>query len=452
MAPSPTGYVHLGSARTALFNLLHARHHGGRFVLRVDDTDLERNREEYEHAIYDGLRWLGLEWDEGPDVGGEAGPYRQSERLDLYRQHAVRLIESGAAYRCYCTVEELAEQRRRAEAERRPYVYDRRCLREPPADRLGKAAFAVRFRVPDDEVAFHDEVRGGLRFDTSLIGDFVIVKSDGYPTYNFASPVDDALMGITDVIRGEEHISNTPGQLLLLDAMGYERPRNYAHLPLILMPDRTKMSKRRHPEADLALYREAGYLPDAMVNYLALLGWNPGTEREIFSLDELVEVFDLSRVQKAGAVFDIRKLDSMDGEYIRRLTDAELAERLRPLLPELDSERLQTAVPALKERMAHLDQARELLAYLWEAPPEPAADGQGDKLRAVIEALEPVDWSPEAIEAALERLRESGSYSKAELFRPVRRALTKGNSPPIHYTLALLPRAEALARLRRASS
>ena len=447
MAPSPTGNVHLGSARTALFNLLFARHHGGSFVLRLDDTGLERNRPEYETAVYEGFRWLGLEWDEGPDVGGPHGPYRQSERLDTYREQAARLIESGAAYRCFCTPDELAAEREAAKAERRAYKYSRRCLTDPPA---GRTDFVVRFRVPPGETAFTDLIRGDMRFDNDEFGDPVIVKSNGWPTYNFASPIDDAHMRITHVFRGEEHLPNSPIQFLLLDAMGFARPRALAHFPVIVGKDGKKLSKRLHPETRLSLYRELGYLPEAMVNYLALLGWNPGTEQELFSLDELIGAFDIGRVQRANAMFDWDKLDWINGQYIRALSDSELAERLEPFLPNLSKAAIAVAAPALKERLPRLDKAHELLGYLQEPPPAPTLkDGQREMLEAALERLEDVEWSAAAIEAALEELREARGWSRAKLFTPIRESVAGKITPPIGTTLALLPKAEALSRMRR---
>src|SRR4029077_3190787 len=348
IAPSPTGFAHLGTASTALYNVLFARQNDGAFVLRIDDTDVDRNRPEYEALIYESLRWLRLDWDEGPHEPGPYGPYRQSERLDVYREHAARLIAEGKAYRCYCTPEELEEERREAQREKRAYKYSRRCLTNPPE---GRSVFAVRFKVPGGEVAFHDMVRGEMRFDADLIGDFIIIKSDSYPTYQFASPVDDALMKITHVIRGEEHLSNTPYQLLLVDALGYERPQAYAHMPLILAKDGTKMSKRKHPELNLAIYREEGYLPEALINYLALLGWNPGTEQEIFSIDELVKAFSFDRVQHAGARFDWEKVNWLDGEYTRNLGLDDRGRGLEPFVPEADEATIRKAAPALQTRM-----------------------------------------------------------------------------------------------------
>ncbi len=448
IAPSPTGFAHLGTASTALYNVLFARKHGGTFVLRVDDTDVERNRPEYEQLIYEGLHWLGLDWDEGPDKGGPDAPYRQSERLDLYKQHAARLLADGKAYRCFCTPEELDAERKQAQAEKRPYRYSRRCLNNPPA---GRTEFTVRFKVPGGEVTFTDLIRGVMSFDSGLIGDFIVVKSDGFPTYNFASPVDDATMRITHVIRGEEHLSNTPYQLMLIDALGYPRPDAYAHMPLILAADGSKMSKRKHPELNLMLYREQGYLPEALLNYLILLGWNPGTSQEIFTFNELVELFTFDRVQHGGARFDWEKLNWINGEYIRALDDEELARRLRPFLPKLDEATIMRAVPALKTRLPKLAAAVDLLEYLWTDPPPPTLDPDAvERLRAAMEALRNVQWEPAAIHDALMRAVEASGLGPNKTFMPIRQAVTgKKISPPIDYTLALLPRDVAMARLVR---
>ena len=448
IAPSPTGFAHLGTASTALYNVLFARKQGGTFVLRIDDTDAERNRPEYEALIYESLHWLGLDWDEGPDKGGPYNPYRQSERLDLYREQAARLITDGKAYRCYCTPDELEAERKQAQVEKRPYKYSRRCLTNPPSDR---SVFAVRFRVPGGEIHFTDMIRGEMKFDADLIGDFIIMKSDAFPTYQFASPVDDAAMKITHVIRGEEHLSNTPYQLMLVDALGYERPQAYAHMPLILAQDGSKMSKRKHPEMNLALYREQGYLPEALVNYLALLGWNPGTSQEIFTFDELAHAFSFERVQHAGARFDWEKLNWINGEYIRMLSDDELAKRLRPFVPQLDEETIRRAVPPLRTRMHKLAQAIDYLDYLWTDPPTPTLDAEtARRVRSAIDTLRDTPWEPEAIEAALEKAVAESGVGKGKFYTPLRDVITgKKVSLPIHYTLALLPKDVALLRLQR---
>jgi glutamyl-tRNA synthetase len=448
IAPSPTGFAHLGTASTALYNVLFARKQGGTFVLRVDDTDIERNRPEYEQLIYEGLHWLGLDWDEGPDKGGPDAPYRQSERLDVYKRHAAKLLAESKAYRCFCTLEELDAERKQAQAEKRPYRYSRRCLNNPP---VGRTEFTVRFKVPGGEVKFTDLIRGEMRFDSGLIGDFIIVKSDGFPTYNFASPVDDAVMKITHVIRGEEHLSNTPYQLMLIDALGYPRPEAYAHMPLILAADGSKMSKRKHPELNLMLYREQGYLPEALVNYLVLLGWNPGTSQEIFSFDELVQIFSFERVQHGGARFDWEKLNWINGEYIRALDDGELARRLRPFLPQLDEATILRAVPALKTRLPKLAAAADLLDYLWTDPPPPALDPDAvGRLSSAIAALQDLTWEREAIHDAVMGVAEASGAGKNKTFMPIRLAVTgKKISLPIDYTLALLPKDVAMSRLAR---
>jgi glutamyl-tRNA synthetase len=449
IAPSPTGFAHLGTASTALYNVLFARQHDGAFALRIDDTDVERNRPEYEQVIYTSLRWLQLDWDEGPDKGGPYAPYRQSERVDLYREHAAKLLAEGKAYRCYCTPEELDAERKQAQAEKRPYKYSRRCLVDPPKDRT---EFTVRFKVPGGEIKFQDMIRGEMTFDAGLIGDFIIMKRDGFPTYQFASPVDDAAMKISHVIRGEEHLSNTPYQLMLIDALGYERPAAYAHMPLILSKDGTKLSKRKHPEANLALYREQGYLPEALINYLALLGWNPGTSQEIFTFEELLRVFSFDRVQHAGARFDWDKLNWINGEYIRRLDDDELTSRLQPFLPSLDQATIRRAVPALKTRMSKLADATAMLEYLWTDPPPPELDPDAvERVRAAMVALKDVPWEPEPIHEALMAVVEKSGLGPNKTFMPTRLAVTgKKISPPIDYTLALLPKAVAMSRLQRA--
>jgi glutamyl-tRNA synthetase len=450
IAPSPTGFAHLGTASSALYNLLFARAHGGTFVLRIDDTDVERNRPEYEQVIYEGLHWLGLDWDEGPDKGGPVGPYRQSERLDIYKEHAARLIAEGKAYRCYCTAEELDSERKQAQAEKRAYKYSRRCLFNPPQ---GRSEFTVRFKVPGGEVKFTDMIRGEMSFDSGLIGDFIIVKSDTYPTYNYASPVDDATMNITHVIRGEEHLSNTPYQLMVVDALGCARPQAYAHMPLIRANDGSKMSKRKHPELNLLLYREQGYLPEALINYLVLLGWNPGTSQEIFAFEELVRIFSFERVQHGGARFDWDKLNWINGEYIRALSDDELARRLQPFLPQLDEATIGRAAPALKTRITKLADAAELLDYLSTEPSPPALDPDAaGRVRAAMEALKDVPWEPAAIHDALMGVVENSGLGPNKTFMPIRQALTgKKISPPIDYTLALLPKEVALSRLARAA-
>lgn len=320
-APSPTGHLHIGGARTALFNYLYAKRTGGKFLLRIEDTDLNRSTEESEKVIIEGLKWLGINWDEGIEVGGEHGPYRSTERVDIYNPYVEKLLEEGKAYLCYCSEEELEREREEALKKGEMPRYSGKCrhLTKEDRERLEKEGRkpVVRFRVPDNEpIIIEDLVRGRVEFNSNDIGDFIIVKSDGIPVYNFAVTIDDYLMEITTVIRGEEHLSNTPRQILIYKALGFDVPK-FAHVSLILGKDRTKMSKR-HGSTWVEQYRDAGYLPEAINNFLALLGWSPEGEEEIFSMSELENIFDINRVSKNPAVFDIDKLNYINGIYIRK--------------------------------------------------------------------------------------------------------------------------------------
>lgn len=336
IAPSPTGNFHIGTARTALYNYLFARANGGSFVLRIEDTDVLRSEEVFEKDIIDGLTWLGLTWDEGPDKGGAYGPYRQSERTDIYRTHLHTLSEKGMLYRCYCTPEELEQERQAYQERNEAPRYSGKCRSITEADRIrfeeqGKN-FVLRFRTPSETLVFEDIVRGSVSVDTSLIGDMVIAKDMDSPLYNFAVVVDDYTMEITHVIRGEDHVSNTHKQILIQRALGFPLPQ-YAHIPLILNPDRSKLSKRKN-KVSLVEYRKEGFLPEALINCMALIGWNPGGEQEIFSLEELGNIFSLERVHKAGAIFDIQKLRWINAQYIRAKDITELTHLCLPFLVE----------------------------------------------------------------------------------------------------------------------
>ncbi|MCS7284620.1 MAG: glutamate--tRNA ligase [Hydrogenobacter thermophilus] len=329
-APSPTGYLHLGNARTAIFSYLFARHHGGKFILRIEDTDLERSTKEFETMLIEDLKWLGLDWDEF---------YRQSERFDIYREHAQRLIELGHAYPCFCTPEELSLERQEAEKKGVPYRYSGKCrvLDKKQVEELKESgkSYTIRFKVPYGEyVVFEDLIKGHIAINTDDFGDFVIIRSDGTPTYNFVVVIDDALMGITHVIRGEDHIPNTPKQILIYRALGFDVPK-FAHLPVILGEDRSKLSKR-HGAVSVRNYREEGYLPQALFNYLCLLGWSPPQEgKEIYSKEELIEIFDLKDINTSPAVFSKEKLRWMNGVYIREVISLEeLIDGITPFLKQ----------------------------------------------------------------------------------------------------------------------
>jgi glutamyl-tRNA synthetase len=473
MAPSPTGPLHIGTARTSLYNYLFARHVGGTYVLRVEDTDLARSTVEYERDIIDNLHWLGVTWDEGPQAaGGEDigshGPYRQSQRMDRYAREADRLLSQGRAYHCWCTSDELEAVRQEQAAKKEPPRYNGRCLRLTDAELArfegeGRRP-AVRLRVPAEIVRFDDLIRGEVEFDNSLLGDFLIVRASGVPLYHFVVVVDDEAMGITHVIRGEDHLSNTPKHIALIRALGYREPR-FGHIPLILNPDRSKMSKRKSQTA-ISAYREQGYLPEALVNFLAFLGWSPGTEEEIFRLDELADRFEITDVHKGGAVFDSDRLDYLNGVYIRNLTDAQLALRLRPFLPSaLADESVLRVVPLIKERLVRLADASELVAFLTETDAQVATLYDADALlpktrshadvaaslaaaRRAIDGLDQADFSADVLETTCRAAADELGWKAGDFFRPLRVAITgRSVSPPLFGSMELLGRERVLARL-----
>jgi glutamyl-tRNA synthetase len=476
MAPSPTGPLHIGTARTSLYNYLAAKQAGGTYVLRIEDTDTARSTVEFEADIIDNLHWLGISWDEGPQVaGGEDvgayGPYRQSQRMDRYAREADRLLEGGAAYRCWCTPEELEAVRREQEAAKAAPRYNRRCLNLADAERAAFEAegrpSVIRFRVEAEKIVFDDLIRGEVEFDNALLGDFVIVRNDGMPLYHFVVVVDDEAMEITHVVRGEDHLSNTPKHIALIRALGYREPR-FGHIPLILNPDRSKMSKRKS-QTSITAYREEGYLPEAMVNFMAFLGWSPGTEEEIFSLDELAKRFDLAKVHKGGAVFDRDRLDHLNGVYIRNMTDEQLAIRLRSWIPDAVADPdLLRIVPLIKERMVTLGDAAALVGFVWE-PDEVVASwyapellhpkkGGPDEARAALERaaalfgeLDALDFSADVLEQRFREAADAAGMKAGEFFSPIRVAVTgRTVSPPLFDSLELLGRDRSLARVEMA--
>lgn len=337
IAPSPTGYLHIGTARTALFNYLFAKKNHGTFILRIEDTDIERSKKEFEHDMVDGLKWLGIHWDEGPGVEGPYGPYRQSERMHYYTPYLQDLADKDLVYPCYCSKEELEQEREMQVLSKQPPRYSGKCAELSTTQRAamkssGKPS-TLRFRIPRNRILkVADHIRGELTFDTSTLDDFIIAKDFTTPLYNFAVVIDDCLMKISHIIRGEEHISNIPKQILLDEAFGFPIPQ-FAHLPLILNPDRTKLSKRQN-KVSLLEYRKEGYLPQALMNFMALLGWNPGSDRELFTLDELEKEFSLERVNKSGAIFDMQKLDWFNTTYIREMDLSILAALCLPYFIE----------------------------------------------------------------------------------------------------------------------
>jgi glutamyl-tRNA synthetase len=476
MAPSPTGPLHIGTARTSLYNYLAARHAGGTYVLRIEDTDVARSTVDFESDIIDNLHWLGISWDEGPQVAGgddigPHGPYRQSARMELYAREAARLLESGAAYRCWCTPEELEAVRREQEAKKEPPRYNRRCLNLADSDRAAfeeeRRASVIRFKVTPEVIRFDDLVRGEVEFDNALLGDFVIVRNDGVPLYHFVVVVDDEAMEISHVIRGEDHLSNTPKHIALIRALGYREPR-FGHIPLILNADRSKMSKRKS-QTSITAYREEGYLPEAFVNFLAFLGWSPGTEEELFTLDELASRFEIGRVHHGGAIFDRDRLDHLNGVYIRAMTDEQLALRVRPWVPgAIRDDDLLRLMPLIKERLVKLGDVPGLIGFVWE-PDEAVSSWYAPELlhpkkggpaearsalegaRSVLSALDDADFSADTLEQRCREAAEAAGIKAGDFFSPIRVAITgRTVSPPLFASLEMLGRERSLARIDQA--
>jgi glutamyl-tRNA synthetase len=473
-APSPTGYLHVGGARTALFNWLYARRHGGVFVLRIEDTDVERSSADMVTGILDGLSWLGLDWDEGPGIGGPHAPYFQSGRLERYRAAVDGLVAAGHAYYCFCPPDRLRDERTQAEARGEAWQYDRRCLSLPPARVEALVAEAtpraVRFKVPAAGAGFDDAVHGRIAVDGAHIEDFVILRSDNHPTYHLSVVTDDVDMGITLVIRGDDHISNTPKHVLLFEAMGAAVPR-FAHVPLILGPDKKRLSKR-HGATSVMEYQRQGYLPEAMVNFLALLGWSPGDNRELLSRAELVASFALDGISGGNAVFDVDKLDWMNGQYIARLSDEALAAAVRPLLAAeaFDSAGLLHEVNAFPRLLALLrPRAKRLTDFVEQAAPlledavtyEPDAVAKHlstpdladhiDVLREGLSGADPFDAAE--TERVLRAVAAERGVKAGALIHATRVAVTgRTTSPGLFDVLALLGRTRTLARLTQLSA
>jgi glutamyl-tRNA synthetase len=475
IAPSPTGNLHVGNARTALYNYLFARQLGGTFILRIDDTDAKRSSEADIEGVLFSFRWLGLDWDEGYAAGGEFGPYRQSERLDLYGTHAKQLLADGQAYPCWCTPAELDELRKQAQRARRPFRYPQTCLRLTAAEREARersgAPFVIRFHSPKEgTVDFTDLVRGDLSVEATELDDLVIVRTDGMPTYNFASVIDDSSMQITHVIRGADHLYNTHRQIPIAQALGFNLPA-YAHLPLLTNPDRTKLGKRSGAVL-VGDYASQGYLPEAVLNFLALLGWNPGDTQEVFSLDELVAAFSLERVNRANAVFELQKLDWLNGVHIRSLDVEDLSARSVSFLDEagivdsdcVDRTYLREAIALEQERLKTLAEAPSALDFFFadQVTPDPKnlvakkqtpADSRSalEQTRERLEGLE--EWDHAPIEACLRGLAADLGWKAGQLFMPIRVAITgKTATPPLFETMVVLGRDRTLKRMASAIS
>lgn len=472
-APSPTGYLHIGGARTALFNWLFARKMGGKLILRIEDTDTERLKEDSVSQILTSLKWLGLNWDEGPEAGGECGPYYQSERRELYSKYAQQLLDEGKAYYCFCTPADLEAEREKQRAAKQPFRYARTCRNLDPEVAKARAAagepYSVRIKIPTEgSITVHDLIHGDVTFNMDQFDDFVIVKSNGMPTYNFAVVVDDHLMGMTHVLRAEEHLSNTPKQLLIYEALGFEPPK-FGHMPMILAPDRSKLSKR-HGATSVEEFRAQGYLPEAIINYLTLLGWGPGDEREIFTLEETVKLFELEQMSKKAAVYDTKKLTWMNGQYLSELP-------LEKILPEAETffikdglvtkewlaenkEYFAKLVDTVRVRVKTLQEVADASAYFFkdvEAYDEkgvakhfkPEAAELLEKCIAALEADEVFDLT--STEAIYNKIAADNGLALGKVIHPTRLALTgRTVSPGMFDVMVLLGKEKTLARMRKA--
>ncbi len=462
-APAPSGSLHVGNVRSALFSWLWARHHDGTFILRVEDTDTSRVTEEAFRGVLGDLRWLGLDWDEGPEVGGPHGPYRQSERLAIYRDMADRLLAAGAAYRCYCTEEELKERNDAAIRRGERPGYDGRCRDLGPED---QAAFeaegrtpAIRFRMPEHEWVIDDVVKGEVRWGPNEFHDFVIVRSDGSPLFLLAVAVDDMLMEVTFVVRGDDLLSSAPRNVAVIEALGGNAP-TYAHLPQVLGPDGKPLSKR-HGSTSVQAFRELGFLPEALRNYLALLGWSKDDHTTFLTLEEMIDAFDLTRVSSNPAVFDTKKLEWMNTHYIQQLDDDELAARCIHFLTEsglgVDPTMLRRAMPLVRDRMNTLADVVGYLRFLFTDDLEPTDAARKEIAKApeaylaqVADAFETIrEWDVASITAALEAVRIARELNKTNAYQPVRAAVTASTvSPPLPESLELLGPARTVARIR----
>jgi nondiscriminating glutamyl-tRNA synthetase len=472
-APSPTGHLHIGGARSALFNYLFARHHGGDFIVRIEDTDRKRNVEDAEAKLIESLRWFGTEWDEGVDKDGGVGPYRCMDRLDIYQKYINQLVEEGKAYPCYCTEEELEAEREAQKAKGETPRYGGRCRHLTPEQievykAEGRTA-SIRFRVPENrEYTVHDHVRGEVKFESSVTGDFVINRPDGIPTYNFAVVVDDALMNITHVIRGEEHLSNTLRQLMIYEALGFEVP-DFAHVSLILNPDGRKMSKRDESIVQFVeQYRDLGYLPEALMNFLALLGWSPEEEEEIFSREQLIEKFSLDRVSKSPSIFDVHKLNWMNNHYIKQAPVERIAELCIPhmqkagqLPQELSEEQRKWAekvVALYQEQLQYAAEIVELASLFFEesvnfdeeAKAVLAEEQVLEVLKAFHAELRALEaYTADTIKDALKAVQKATGQKGKKLFMPVRVATTGvTHGRDLNETLFLLGQDKVMQRVQ----
>ncbi|MFN3530900.1 MAG: glutamate--tRNA ligase [Candidatus Brocadia sp.] len=454
-APSPTGLLHIGNARIAVFNWLFARRHKGVFILRIEDTDVARSEKRYMYQLIEDLHWLGLAWQEGPDVGGQYGPYLQSERLHIYNDICQRFLQEGLAYRCYCTPEELEERRQIARQTGRPPRYDNRCRnltdKQKKAFETSGLSFTIRFKVPEELLVFDDLIRGTCQFDMSLVGDFVIMRSDGTPSFHFAVAVDDTLMQITHVIRGEDHLSNTPCHILLFNALN-RKPPQFAHLSLTMGTDRTLLSKR-HGAFSLSEYRKLGYLPEALLNYMILLGWAPRDKKEKFKIDDIIDTFEIGAMSKASSVFDQQKLDWLSGQYIREADLERLTNLAIPYLQasgfistdenKIDRAKLRLMVDALRNNISCMSQiVQEADIFFKDAVVSEkhveflSSEISQSVLLSFYRELQKIGTlSPEIFKEALKAAQKETKVNGKGLYMPIRIALTGREHGPELYSI-----------------
>ncbi|MCL1947501.1 MAG: glutamate--tRNA ligase [Chitinivibrionia bacterium] len=462
-APSPTGYLHVGGARTALFNWLFAKKTGGKFILRIEDTDRSRYNENALDEIFTSLRWLGLQWDEGAEIGGEYGSYFQSERLSLYKKYADELIEKGLAYRCFCSQERLESLRQEQEkTQKGVFGYDKKCRnlsKEESDNRAKNEKFVIRLSIPENRtVKFVDKIRGEISFDTNTQDDFVLLKTDGFPTYHLANVIDDHFMKITDVLRGDEWITSTPKHVLLYEAFGWKTP-NFAHLPVILSEDGSKLSKRKGA-ASVMDYKKEGILPDALKNFLALLGWNPGDDREIMSVEEMIEAFSLEKVNPKASVFDNKKLNWMNGEYLKKTDDGKIYEELKEEFDKLsaDKEKIFAAISFMKERTQKIIELPNLCAFFFFAPKiydeqtlqkvkkDPNMPDILSKLSKILS--ESQNFDSEICDKILQDLVAQLAVGFGKVGLPARLAITGlGGGPSLHDIMPLIGKDECVKRI-----
>ncbi len=465
IAPSPTGEeMHIGNLYTALINFVWARKNQGKFIVRIEDTDRTRYVQGSEQRLLQNLKDYGLDYDEGPDIGGDYGPYTQSERLDLYKKYALQLVEQGSAYFCFCSQQRLAELRQQQRKQKIiPPKYDRYCLRQYSKEQAlslyqqGKPA-VVRLKIPQNQsIEFIDEIRGKISFDSNLIDDQVLLKSDGFPTYHLAVVVDDHLMKINYVIRAEEWISSTPKQILLYKAFGWQLPK-FVHLPVLRNPDRSKLSKRKNP-VWVSWYLKEGFLPEAVLNYLALMGFSHPEGKEIFSLQELIKVFDIARINPVGPVFDLVKLEWLNGEYIRAMTDPELKEKIiqyynRFFNKQLDKDLVAKTVPLIKERIKKLSDYWFYCRFFWERPISYQLNLQPHQelLARIIEVLSTLsNWTADEIGSLMVNLAKKQGIVTGKFFMVLRVAITGQKiTPPLNESMEILGKQECLERLQLA--